>query len=150
MCGCHRAIIPCATMASCQMETSLNNCGTGVMVSRAQRFSLRLLLRYRIHGEAAWRSGEAVNMSTTGVLFNGDREARKGMQVDLSIDLPGKQDSLLGPRIVARGTIVRCVPGETQPLIAVSMTGARLIRSSLPVTQITTSSARRVRETPLQ
>lgn len=101
------------------------------MTRRALRFPLRLPLKYRIYGDATWRTGEVVNISATGVLFQASAEARKGVRIDVSIDLPGRPHSMKGTRIVARGTIVRCFADEKSSprlMISVGFTGTRHIR----------------------
>jgi hypothetical protein len=38
-------------------------------VERATRHELRLPLRYRLDGQENWRTGETINISTSGILF---------------------------------------------------------------------------------
>jgi len=72
-----------------------------------RRFALRLPVRYRLHGEQTWRSGETENVSGSGVLFRGQAAAKAGTALELSLALPAVLESQETAEVICRGVVVR-------------------------------------------
>ena len=73
--------------------------------SRAVRHELNIPLRYRLEGQENWATGEALNMSESGLLFTSDQllEIDSRVQFTLqSIDTPQVKSSTRLARVVRR------------------------------------------------
>ena len=75
------------------------------MLERAQRYAIALPMRYRRMGEEAWAAGTTVNISRSGVLFEGERSLDREAGIELALTMPA--DVAEGARVVARGVVVR-------------------------------------------
>lgn len=95
----------------------------------ARRFALRLPVRYRLHGEQAWRSGETENVSGSGVLFRGQATAKLGALLELTLALP-TPDAEEKPEMICRGVIVRSAKATNGklPSLAMRILHSRLLR----------------------
>lgn len=93
--------------------------GVGSMgeIPRAQRFPIQTTLRYRESGETAWREGETVNISRTGVLFRTQRMVAEQTPVEMSFELPVEIAHDSAAVIFCQGQIVRTImpPASDQP-----------------------------------
>ena len=81
---------------------------------RAQRFKLRLPIRYRPVGEPDWRSGTTENISRSGVLFRAPEMLQPMAQLEISLVLPPEIAGVSAAEVVCRGEVVRTV--EADPL----------------------------------
>jgi hypothetical protein len=73
--------------------------------ARAARHELNIPLRYRLEGQADWSTGEAINMSETGLLFSSDQLLEIDAKVQItfqSIDVPQVKSSTRLARVVRR------------------------------------------------
>jgi hypothetical protein len=73
--------------------------------SRAVRHELNIPLRYRLEGQEDWASGEALNMSESGLLFTSDQLLEIDSKVQItfqSIDTPQVKSSTRLARVVRR------------------------------------------------
>ena len=73
--------------------------------SRAVRHELNIPLRYRLEGQDNWATGEALNMSESGLLFTSDQllEINSKVQITFqSIDTPQVKSSTRLARVVRR------------------------------------------------
>ena len=73
--------------------------------SRAIRHELNIPLRYRLEGQEDWATGEALNMSESGLLFTSDQllEINSKVQITFqSIDTPQVKSSTRLARVVRR------------------------------------------------
>ncbi len=80
---------------------------------RAQRYKLRLPLRYRPLGEAQWRDGTTENISRSGLLFRGEEGLQPTAQLEISLVLPPEIAGLASAEVVCRGEIVRTIAPES-------------------------------------
>jgi hypothetical protein len=79
---------------------------------RAQRFPIQTSLRFREHGESAWRTGATINVSRSGVLFRADGPLPDPVHaVDFIIELP-LNGVTPGPHVRCTGHVVRTAPEE--------------------------------------
>jgi PilZ domain len=74
---------------------------------RAQRFGIRAVLRYRAVGNGEWRQGIMVNISETGILFEGERVWGIGQAVELRFRLSTGNAGEPAVQVACRGKIVR-------------------------------------------
>jgi hypothetical protein len=73
--------------------------------SRATRHELNIPLRYRLEGQEDWATGEALNMSESGLLFTSDQLLEIDSKVQItfqSIDTPQVKSSTRLARVVRR------------------------------------------------
>lgn len=80
---------------------AIQNEGSG----RALRHELHIPLRYRLEGQQDWASGEAINMSESGLLFSSDHllEVDDRVQITFqSIEAPQVKSSTRVARVVRR------------------------------------------------
>ena len=75
------------------------------MLERAQRYAIALPMRYRLVGEEAWAAGTTVDISRSGVLFEGERSVDREAAIELVLTMPVEVAD--GARVVARGVVVR-------------------------------------------
>src|SRR5262245_22229982 len=102
------------------------NCGEPPMtprelhVPRAQRFAIPIAILYRTAGETEWGSGQAENISRSGVLFRADRRMEPNTPIEILLDMPSAVATTAGTAL-RRGRIVRAVspsPLEDRPAFA--------------------------------
>jgi hypothetical protein len=73
--------------------------------TRAVRHELHIPLRYRLEGQEDWATGEAINMSESGLLFTSDELLEINTRVQItfqSIDTPQVKSSMRLARVVRR------------------------------------------------
>lgn len=73
--------------------------------NRAMRHELNIPLRYRLEGQADWSTGEAINMSESGLLFSSNQLLEVDSRVQItfqSIDTPQVKSSTRLARVVRR------------------------------------------------
>jgi hypothetical protein len=104
------------------------------LIRRAQRYPIRLPLRYRPSGQEKWHEGVIENISESGLLFetghalaaNTSVEIRFVLSATVSVDSPAE--------IVCRGKIVRSVPTSEKrstPALAATIAAYRFRRRGL-------------------
>lgn len=101
------------------------------MVARAQRFPIQAIMHYRVVGEDRWYMGTVDNMSSTGVLFHGERAVRVDSSVEVSVNIPGSLAAGHGSKMVSRGKIVRVSRDEAGPgsiVMAAELYHLRILR----------------------
>ena len=100
------------------------------MLERAQRYAIALPMRYRLVGEEAWAAGTTVDISRSGVLFEGERSVDHEAAVELVLTMP--VDLANGARVVARGVVVRAAAqgvAEARPTFAATIAVYRFVRN---------------------
>jgi PilZ domain len=101
----------------------------GRLTARAQRFAIRLPLRYRVQATNTWRRGDSVNISSSGVLFRCDTLADLNTPVELNLIMPAVK-SEGAAEVICRGTIVRAIPslkGDSRPALVVKISQYHLV-----------------------
>ena len=76
-----------------------------LVLERVQRYAIALPMRYRLVGEEAWAAGTTVNISRSGVLFEGQRSMDREAAIELVLTMPVEVAD--GARVVARAAVVR-------------------------------------------
>ena len=103
----------------------------GAMFARAQRFPIHATMQYRIQGDRDWNSGTVENISSSGLLFHGDRKLEISSVIEISVSLMGILSNGHGGRIAGRGKVVRVSPCMVQPnctMIAATLYHSRILR----------------------
>ena len=75
------------------------------MPERAERYAITLPMRYRLVGEETWAAGTTVDISRSGVLFEGERSVDREAAIELVLTMPAEVAD--GARVVARGVVAR-------------------------------------------
>ena len=105
-----------ASMAARSAESQLAPLQAGASYSRAQRFKLRLPLKYRPVGEAGWRAGTTENISRSGMLFRAEELVQPHVVIEINLVLPAEIAGLSAAEVVCRGEVVRAVQAEDSTL----------------------------------
>lgn len=100
-------------------STFINGVYGAKMTSRAQRFPIQAIMHYRLIGEDRWYVGTVDNMSSTGVLFHGERVIGVDTSVEVTVNIPGSLAAGHSSKMVSRGKIVRVTRDEIEPGYAV-------------------------------
>jgi len=82
------------------------------MIARAQRFPIQAPMHYRIVGEGRWYVGTVNNMSSTGVLFHGERIVGVNSSIEVTVNVPGSLAAGHSSKMVSRGKVIRVSAGE--------------------------------------
>jgi PilZ domain len=83
--------------------------GTVRDTRRAQRFPIRMQVRFRPGGETEWRIGMVENISISGLLFRAEATVDIHVIVEMEFELPVVVPGLPGAQVVCRGEVVRTV-----------------------------------------
>ncbi len=98
---------------------------------RAQRFGIRIHLRYRLNGANKWWKGTTENISRSGVLFHGEEFAVPDTALEMSFVLPEEVFGVSRAEILCKGTVVwseRPKSDGVFPALASTISHYRLIR----------------------
>ena len=101
------------------------------MIARAQRFPIRATMHYRIVGEGRWYVGTVDNMSSTGLLFHGERTVGVDSSIEVTVNVPGSLAAGHSSKMVSRGKVIRLSPGEfeSDPIVmAAELYRLRILR----------------------
>jgi hypothetical protein len=99
--------------------------------ARARRFELQIPLRYRADGEGDWHLGTTVNISRSGVLFQGEDWTEPRTPLEMTLLLPREIGVQCAAEVVCRGTVMRSERRGNEgggPLIASRISHYRLVR----------------------
>ena len=99
--------------------------------NRAQRFGIRIRLRYRLDGDSKWWKGTTENISRSGVLFRGEEFAEPNTPIEMSFVLPEEVFGVRRAEIVCKGTVIWSERPKSEgvlPAVASSISHYRLIR----------------------
>jgi hypothetical protein len=97
---------------------------------RSQRFSIKMPLRYRVFGEGEWRSGNTVNISSSGVFFRCHLSPDRGTRVEMNFVLLSPRAKESGLEVTCKGEVVRLEGSpstESQAALAVKICDYRLL-----------------------
>ncbi len=112
----------------------MSDASGGVSLSsktRAQRFELRIPVRYRTGSEEAWHSGTTRNISRSGMLLHGEDWARPSTRIEFTLLLPRQMGTVRAAEVMCRGTVTRAERHGTDeggPLMAIQISHYRLVR----------------------
>ena len=100
---------------------------------RAQRFPIRVPIRFRTPRSRDWFEACTENVSRSGVMFRSDCVFEPNTDLDLRIELPplANGDKVHG-EIVCKGKVVRVEQTGIAPTLAVAIRHYRLTQKRLP------------------
>lgn len=101
------------------------------MEPRAQRFTIRAVMQYRLIGEDRWYAGTVENMSSTGVLFRGELPLQIDSPIEIAVDVSTNLHERLSSKMVSRGRVVRLSSNESEPgttMMAAKFSRLRILR----------------------
>ena len=105
------------------------NLGSSLVLERAQRYAITLPMRYRRVGEETWAAGTTVDISRSGVLFEGERSVDREAAIELVLTMPVEVAD--GARVVARGAVVRAAAqdaADAQRTVAATIADYTFVR----------------------
>jgi CheY-like chemotaxis protein len=79
---------------------------------RAQRFNVRVPLKYRLLGEGDWRAGTTVNISRSGMLFRAEELFPVHSELEIDLVIPWQIAGLSPTEVICRGQVVRVLEGD--------------------------------------
>lgn len=80
---------------------------TDAEISRARRFEIGTIIRYRIRGERDWHEGQTENISISGVLIRSERSLEPQTAIEMRFFLPVELDGECAAEIFCRGFVIR-------------------------------------------
>jgi PAS domain S-box-containing protein len=89
---------------------------TQLPLTRAQRFQLRLPLKYRRIDEQNWHQGQTRNISRSGLLFQAEDFLQPNVVLEINLVLPSEIAGLSPTEVVCRGEVVRTVISEQEEM----------------------------------
>ena len=99
--------------------------------TRAERFAIRVPVRYREPRSSKWFEGKTENISYSGVLFRGEFPLLPKTTVEMRIELPVAVLGEAPGEIVCKGAVVRIEKSpasDIPPALAVAIRGYRMAR----------------------
>ena len=99
---------------------------------RAQRFSLRMPILFRLVGEAKWQQGLTANISRTGVLFTSTMTMKAQTALEMKLVFPAEIVGQDAGRVLCRGEVVRAdaaTPQDPQATVAAAIGSFRMLPS---------------------
>jgi hypothetical protein len=101
------------------------------LVSRARRYQIGAVLRYRVRGQTAWHEGVMENISYSGVLIRTGQFLPPNTCIEMRFFLPVELNGEHAAEVLCRGSIVRSSPGAITPgsvHLAARITHSRFLR----------------------
>jgi PilZ domain len=96
---------------------------------RERRLKWTCEVLYRVKGTEEWLSGQAENISRSGLLFLAADSFEGGAELELALEMPVEIIGVPGTHVVCAGTVARCTRGENSNRIAMRIAGYELARS---------------------
>lgn len=81
--------------------------GANTEVSRARRYEIGTLIRYRARGERQWREGVTENISISGVLIRAEEVLEPRTAIEMRFLLPIELDGERAAEVFCRGLVIR-------------------------------------------
>ncbi len=103
--------------------------------TRAERFPIRIPVRYRRPHSPEWLETWTENVSRSGVLFRADRTLNPTTTVEVTLELPPTNGDGAHAWVVCKGKVARVDHphnGATSPILAVAIHHYRLTRKWQP------------------
>lgn len=95
------------------MEQLQYTAGLSRRKRRAQRFPLRIGLRFRHSTDSQWHEGTTENISSSGVLFRTDHGTALNAPVELKLILPPGNSRDGSPEVLCRGIVARIAASDS-------------------------------------
>jgi hypothetical protein len=100
-------------------------------VTRAQRYEIGTMLRYRIRGEREWREGAIKNISISGVLLHAANSLPPDTGIEIRFSLPIHLNGENAAEVLCRGSVVRsskCEGPGVAAMVAARINHSRFLR----------------------
>jgi PilZ domain len=105
---------------------------SGRTSQRAQRFPIKVPVRYRKKQDKVWSEGRTENISQSGMLFRAPEPLNPDTLVQLYFSLPGNAESARGATVICEGLTIRTVlpvVSDESPFVAVKLLDYKLKRA---------------------
>jgi PilZ domain len=76
-------------------------------ISRARRYEIGTLIRYRVRGEREWHEGMTENISVSGVLIRARQALNPKQAIEMRFFLPIELDGECAAEVFCRGLVIR-------------------------------------------
>lgn len=113
------------------MESSRAASITPGDISRARRYDIGTVIRYRVRGERDWQEGVTENISISGVLLRAPRPLESGVAIEMRFFLPVELQGECAAEVFCRGLVVRssyCSGQSGEVTIAARIVHSRFLR----------------------
>jgi hypothetical protein len=94
-------------------------------IGRSQRYAIRTCLQYKIKGDRWWHEGTCLNVSESGILFEGDPLIPPSARFEVRLTLPSVPNGCRAPSIYFHATLVRSLDDHVW---AAGLSGAVILR----------------------
>ena len=102
-------------------------------VPRARRLKLNLPLRFRVKNSSTWTEGTIVNISQSGVLYQGSTELPVNALVEMVFEMPEEISGQKNSQVLCQGRVIRSKESreaEQGSTLAASILDYKFIHSS--------------------
>jgi PilZ domain-containing protein len=102
-------------------------------VPRARRLKLNLPLRYRVKNSSTWTEGTILNISQSGVLYQGSTELPVNALVEMVFEMPEEISGQKNSQVLCQGRVIRSKESreaEQDSTLAASILDYKFIHSS--------------------
>ena len=99
---------------------------------RAQRFEIKVPVRYREQNQEKWHEGRTENISQSGLLFRAPEPLGADTLIELNFALPDAKEGEPGAQVLCDGKTIRTILPATSdeaPGVAVKILNYKLKRS---------------------
>ena len=100
-------------------------------ITRAQRYQIDAMLRYRVRGEKEWRAGVMKNISISGILLHAANALPTDTVIEMRFSLPVQLNGESAAEVLCRGSVVRSSNSEgpgVAALVAAKINHSRFLR----------------------
>ncbi|HLY62435.1 MAG TPA: PilZ domain-containing protein [Terriglobia bacterium] len=106
--------------------------GNGRSSQRAQRFPIKVPMRYRKDQEKDWAEGRTENISQSGLLFQAPEPLNPDTMVQICFSLPDTAEGESGATVLCEGRTIRTIlppSSDESPCVAVKLLDYKLKRA---------------------
>jgi hypothetical protein len=96
---------------------------------RERRLKWTCEVLYRVKGTEEWLTGQAENISRSGLLFLAPDTFEVGAELELALEMPVEIIGVAGTHVVCAGTVARFTRGENSNRVATRIAGYELART---------------------
>jgi PilZ domain len=96
---------------------------------RERRLKWTTEVLYRVKGNEEWSSGQAENVSRSGLLFIAPTSFAVGEELELALEMPLEIVGIPGTHVVCTGTVARVTSSEQGNRVATRIVGYELAKS---------------------
>lgn len=89
------------------MDSDRASSTTNTEVSRARRYEIGTVIRYRVRGEREWQEGLTENISISGILIRSVHSLDPKTAIEMRFFLPVELDGECAAEVFCRGFVIR-------------------------------------------